>query len=57
MVVAAEQKETNLELKGIASDPDSANLFAVDKFSDMLDIEMDVLDATCNCKSSLCALT
>lgn len=48
VVAAAEQSDTSLELKGIASDPDAANLFAVDNFQDMPTIAPNVVSATCN---------
>ena len=51
MVVSVENKEDNLELKGMVSDPDSYNLFNVNSYDDLETIVERVVEAMCDGKS------
>ena len=49
-MVAMEMQATNLYLKGMASDPDSANIFAVNRYSELMDMTQQISMATCDSK-------
>ncbi|ELT92983.1 hypothetical protein CAPTEDRAFT_220507 [Capitella teleta] len=57
-VTVIPQATSSLEIKGIASDPDSANIFNVQNFQDLPSIHMPVVGAMCDdineCASNPC---
>ena len=48
IVVSVETNRNNFELKGMASDPDSFNLFSVERYGDLPSIVNNIVSATCN---------
>lgn len=52
-VTVIPQERPSLEIKGIASDPDDANIFNVQNFQDLPTIHMPVIGAMCDGKSRI----
>ena len=48
IVATVENDPNNLEIKGLASDPDTANIFNVVRYSQLPSMIADVVQATCN---------
>ena len=48
IVATVENDPNNLEIKGLASDPDTANIFNVDRYSQLHSMVAGVVQATCN---------
>ena len=48
VMLAMEMRATNLYLKGMASDPDSANIMTVERYSQLMDITQQISMATCD---------
>ena len=57
ILVSPEGTSDNLEFKGIASDPDEANLHTVKHFSQLPDIQTNIIGAMCNCKTAVSRIT
>ena len=57
-VATMENDPDNLELKGIASDPDEANIFNVRRYSQLTEIVDDLVGITCDGKTkTMCNIT
>ena len=57
MAVAVGTSQTSLEIKGLASDPDSVNVFRVEEFGELVNMTLPVVDAMCDGKLTGLALS
>ena len=51
VMVAMELSASNLYLKGMASDPDSANILTVERYSELLSMTDQIAMTTCDGKN------
>ena len=50
IVVSINQAPPNLEIRGMASAPDSNNILSITDFSQLTTIQQTLIQATCDCK-------